>query len=201
MLFIKASSFAFRPVSLLHSEMKMERLFIMCGILLATAVMLFSESLKIANSIIFKVPEGWSYVDSTQQTMPGLGILTSAHLKNSEGEQQLTVSVLSVGEPVDGIQYSTELIEATLSPLVEAYRKQGSHYYPRKILRRGGYTYYSQEVGHLTAKKVELRGILLKTGDDWVNFFCMSPQEIRWEQYREIITGTKLLKRDTIASK
>lgn len=171
----------------------MKRFFLICALFPATALLLFSKSLKIADTILFKVPEGWNYVDSTKQRMPGLGILTSAILKNPVERQQLTVSVLSVGEPVPGVQHSTELVEATLSPWIEAYRKQGSHYYPRKLLGRGSYVYYSQEVGRLEAKKVELRGVLLKVGDDWVNFFCMGPKEISWEQYKALITGTKLL--------
>ena len=93
-----------------------------------------------------------------------------------------------------GVQYSTDLVEATLSPLVEAYRAQGSHYYPRKLLGRGDYVFYSQPVGRLEARKVELRGVLLKKGDDWVNFFCQGPSEISWEQYQELIIGTQLLK-------
>ncbi len=173
------------------SEMK--TLTIICLLFPATVLMLHSKSLKIADSIIYKIPEGWTHVDSTKQLMPDLGTLTSVVLENSGTSQKMTISVLRVGEPVAGIQYSTELIEATLSPLVEAYRTQGSHYYPRKVLGRGNCVFYSQEVGRLEAQKVELRGVLLKKGDDWVNFFCQGPNETSWEQYRALIDGTKLL--------
>lgn len=171
----------------------MKKICLICALFPLSALLLFSESLKIADTILYRIPEGWNYVDSKKQSLPRLGIQTSAVLKNPGAKQTLTVSVLKVGEPVEGIQYSTELIEATLSPWIEAYRKKGSHYYPRKILGRGNCVFYSQEVGRLEAKKVELRGVLLKKGDDWVNFFCLGPNEISWEQYRQLIDGTKLL--------
>lgn len=174
--------------------LSMKKLTIICLLFALVTATLFSKSLKIADSIIYKIPEGWNYVDSTKQSMPGLGILTSAHLENPTERQKLTVSVLVVADPVSGIQHSTELVEATLSPLIEAYRKQGSHYYPRKLLGRGNYIFYSQDVGRLKARKVELRGVLLKHGDNWVNFFCQGPSEISWKQYQELIIGTQLLR-------
>ncbi len=178
----------------LHTDAyHMKKLIILCLLFPASALMLFSESLKIADSIVFKIPQGWNYVESKQQSLSGLGVLSSAIVENSAQSQQLTVSLLSVGTPVSGVQYSTELVEATLSPWIEAYRKKGSHYYPRKLLWQGNYLFYSQEVGRLQARKIELRGVLFKSGDDWVNFFCIGPQEISWKQYAELINGTKLL--------
>ena len=61
----------------------MKKLIIICLMFSASALMLFSKSLKIADSIVFKVPEGWSYVDSKKQTLSGLGVLSSAILKNT----------------------------------------------------------------------------------------------------------------------
>jgi len=173
----------------------MKKYIAICVLLPASALLLFPKGLKIADSIIFNIPEGWEYIEATKESMPRLGMLTRVVLKNPERGQTLTVSVLKAGAPVPGVQYSTELIEATLSPLVEAYRKQGSHYYPRKILGRGDFVFYDQEVGRLEAGKVELRGVLMKTGEDWVNFFCVGPKETSWEQYRGLIIGTKLLNR------
>lgn len=171
----------------------MKKYLVICLLLPASVLMLFSKSLKIADSIVYKIPDGWSHSDSKKQLIADLGTLTSVILENPAEKQTLTVSVLSVDEPVSGVQYSTRLIEATLSPWVEAYRKKGSHYYPRKILGRENLVYYSQEVGLLNSKKVELRGMLIKKGDDWVNFFCIGPDEISWEQYRQLINGTRLL--------
>jgi hypothetical protein len=171
----------------------MNKLIIICLLFPASALLLFSQSLKIADSIVFKIPEGWNYVDSKKQLLSGLGVLNSAILENSAESKQLMVSLLSVGDPVPSVQYPTELVEATLSPWIEAYRKKGSHYYPRKLLWQGNYLFYSQEVGRLQAKKVELRGVLFKSGNDWVNFFCIGPREISWKQYGELINGTKLL--------
>jgi len=172
----------------------MKKLTLICLLLPATALTLFSKSLKIADSIIYTIPEGWEYIDSTKAAMPRLGTLTSAVIENPATRQKLTVSVLKAGAPASGVQYSTELIEATLSPYIEAYREKGSHYYPRKILGRDNFVYYSQQVGRLNAKKVELRGVLIKKGNDWVNFFCMGPMETSWQAYTELINGTQLLK-------
>lgn len=171
----------------------MKKYLIICLLLPTSVLVLFSKSLKIADTIVYKIPDGWNHSDSKKQMIPDLGTLTSVIIENPAEKQTLTVSVLSVDEPVSGVQYSTQLIDATLSPWVEAYRKEGSHYYPRKILGRENLVYYSQEVGLLNSKKVELRGMLIKKGDDWVNFFCIGPDEISWEQYRQLINGTRLL--------
>ncbi|MDQ8195439.1 hypothetical protein QEH59_13465 [Coraliomargarita sp. SDUM461004] len=171
----------------------MKKCILICILFPALALTLMAKSLKIADTILFKVPEDWSYLRAEKQVVPHLGVLTRAMLENPEQGQKLTVSVLLVEELDPSVQYSTELIEATLSPLVEAYRKQGSHYYPRKILGRGNFVFYSQEVGRLDARKVELRGVLMKRGDHWVNFFCQGPTEITWTQYEQLILGTRLL--------
>lgn len=171
----------------------MKKLILTVLLLSVSALPLFAKGLRIADTIIFEIPVGWTYEGARKEAMPRLGMLTSTFLENPSTGQKLTVSVLKAGEPEPGVQYSTELIEATLSPYIEAYRKQGSHYYPRKILGRGDFVFYDQEVGRLEARKVELRGVLMKKGDDWVNFFCIGPNETSWEQYQELITGTKLL--------
>ncbi len=178
----------------------MKKFILICLLIPATALMLFSKSLKIADSIVFKIPEGWNYVDSKQQSLPGLGVLNSAILENPAENEKLTVSLLSVSDPVPGVQYSTELVDATLSPWIEAYRKRGSYYYPRKLLWKGECLCYSQEVGPLKSKKSELRGVMFRHGNDWVNFFCIGPKEISWQQYGELINGTKLLNKDVTSA-
>lgn len=171
------------------------RQFLLVTFFLLSATSAFAvKGLKIADSVIYAVPYGWSHTDSSQETMDGLGVLTKVELKNSDTRETLTISVLNVNEGVVSGGASTDLIESTLSPLIEAYRKKGSHYYPRKILGRDNLVYYSQEVGRLDARKVELRGILLSHGENWVNFFCVGPKETSWARYRDLINGTRLIK-------
>ncbi|HAV12253.1 MAG TPA: hypothetical protein DCX06_01990 [Opitutae bacterium] len=172
----------------------MKKILIICLLFPVSVSMLFSKSLKIANSVLFEIPAGWEYLESTRHSLSGLGPLDRAILKNSTRDQKLTVSVLSVSNPSEGVDYATALVDATLSPYIEVYRKQGNHYYPRKLLWRGNYLMYSQPVGRLNSRKVELRGILIKHGSNWVNFFCIGPREVSWEQYAELMNGTQLLK-------
>ncbi|MGJ8641197.1 MAG: hypothetical protein ACSHYA_17540 [Opitutaceae bacterium] len=171
----------------------MKKLTLICLLVSATASLLHSKSLKIADAIVFTIPAGWTYKDSKKQTVKGLGKLTSAILEQPSKGNTLAVSVLSVEDKESDVQYPTALVEATLSPHIEAYRKQGNHYYRRKLLWKGDFLFYSQEVGRLESRKVELRGVLIKNGDGWVNFFCLGPREISWEQYTQLINGTKLL--------
>lgn len=168
--------------------------FVLITLLLpASALLLFSKGLKIADSIIFDVPDGWTYLDSHKKQIPERGTLISATLENPGSQQKLTVSVLKVDTAIAGVSHADELIAATLSPWIKAAREQGLHPNPGHNLARGQFIFYSQELGYPNAKQVELRGVLMQLGSDWVNFFCTGPDEISWQHYQDLITGTQLL--------
>ena len=80
-----------------------------------------------------------------------------------------------------------------MTPWIDAAREQGMHPNPGRSLARDNFIFYSQPPEQSNYSKIELRGVLMQAGDDWVNFFCTGSDEISWRQYRELIIGTKLL--------
>jgi len=165
-------------------------------LLLGTSFTLNAKSLKIADSILFPIPAGWTYVESKGRPVDGVGVLHRAYLKEAGTDRQMTVSVLSVEDRVPDFDYPGLLAELSFDPVIEAYRKQGSHYAPRKMLWKGQCLFYSQKVGRLNGVKVELRGVMFRSGDDWVNVLCLGSGEIPWASYARWIDGTKRLKGD-----
>jgi len=174
----------------------MNKLLLISVLVFGAGLSLGAKSLRIADSIRFPIPAGWEYVESKGRAVEGIGVLHRAFLKETGTERQMTVSVLSVETPAPDFDYPGLLAELTFDPVIEVYRKRGSHYAPRKLLWKGECLFYSQEVGRLQGTKTELRGVMFASGKDWVNVLCLGSGEVSWASYGKWIEGTRRLKGD-----
>lgn len=170
-----------------------KKLLLTCLILPASSLTLFSQNLKIADTIIYTVPSGWTYLDASSKQIPNRGKITHAKFENPSTNQKLTVSVLKVDHPSSSVAYSDELIESTFAPWIDAAREQGMHPNPGRSLARDNFIFYSQPLKQSKYSKLELRGVLMQAGDDWVNFFCTGPEQVSWQQYKQLIIGTQVV--------
>ena len=171
----------------------MKTLLLTCLLFPAATLILSGQNLRIADTIIYNAPSGWVYVDAETKPISNRGKLTSAKFENPSTNQKLTVSVLKVDHPISSVAYSDELIEATFAPWIEEAREQGMHPNPGRSLARDNFIFYSQPFEQSKYSKLELRGVLMQAGDEWVNFFCTGPDQVSWRQYKTLILGTQVL--------
>ncbi len=175
----------------------MKTLLLTCLLLAISGRTLFAQSLKIADTIIYTVPSGWAYLDSSTKQIPNRGKITHAKFENPTTHQKLTISVLKVEHPSSSVAYSDELIEATFAPWINAAREQGMHPNPGRSLARDNFIFYSQPLKQSKYNQMELRGVLMQADDDWVNFFCTGSDQVSWQQYKQLIIGTQVVNTTT----
>ncbi|WP_269525479.1 hypothetical protein [Coraliomargarita parva] len=174
----------------------MKNCLLICLLLPATVLSLFSENLRIADSIIVRIPDGWSYVGSKGNSLGDAGYLHTAVLDDSAGGQKLALSVLDTAGAEPGVRYPTRLVNATLDPIIKAYRDQGSVIdFDRKLLWKGECLFYYQKLRSRQGKRIELRGVIFESNGNWVNYMCLANDTVSWSFYADLVKGTTRLNR------